>query len=514
MESVKRDFYNELQHYTIIINSSHGKVDEPSLDYDLSLRLSRPTIQTWYGTWTRQSKDLLRDHLSTRRLQPYARAILTGGGAQSEFYRNDITDFLLREYGIKTPHSLTVTLPCSKGGLTQHVLERDSLPATCYWYITQGETYNKSLHRDAKRKPHLRQESEYSDGEVKVHHRLIRLMSYAAKTGFRPRQRLLQTFKVYIEPLGRLHLAIYWSTDRRPEHSSAYNPEGRRKKGLRSHPVMFDSPDLGTHGFQLYGHGEEPYYIVMAFVEMQGDESSLHVTATILDPTFLKSDKFDESKIWTTFSDEIWTPSSSAFVSQGTGATGARCRSDIQSSQHILPTTEGGSDRLRSVSVFASDYGSLDSSDPESDQSSAPDVTGQEVPDARFGVDARVSTKKRAFKDVQQSSIERGRSSRLPVPRKRHTKSQGSVRNPRQRDTAVGSEYSPPFGFSFHSDRSPESFHTPNHSARSAHAFRAPGLSRQPGSDRSSTVRRSSSPVELQGRQHDDMLALLQKVEE
>lgn len=348
-----------------------------------------------------QAKDLLRDHLSTRQHHPYALAIVSGGGSKSAFFLSETTSFLQHQYGIKTPHSLTVPLPCSKGALTQHMLQEDSLPNACHWYIAQSEPYDSKRHRDAKRFARLREHSEYVTGEVMVHDRLVRLMSYTAQEGFQPRRPLLQRFAIEVGPLGRLHLVCYWSERRRAEHSSVYDVEDRRKEGLRSHPVMFDLPDLRHHHFDTHDDGGKHYHLVFAFIEMHGDETSLRVTATIMIPTFSPDRMSERNQEWQSFTDEIWTPSSSPFVSQHTGPTGARCHTRYRDTGRALPTTESRSQRLRSVSVFAPDYGSADLSEDETVQGRNANPIHHESAHADAFVASTRSSRKRAREDPQ-----------------------------------------------------------------------------------------------------------------
>lgn len=525
MESVKQDFYNERQLYTITINSSHGTDGDPLLDYEISLRLPRTTIQTWYDTWVHKGRDLLRDHLSTRQDQPYARAVLTGGGSQSAFFRSEITHFLLQQYNIRTPHSVTVTLACSKGALTQHMFQEDLLPDPCHWYIAQGEEYNKSLHRDAKRRPALR-DSAFVEGEVVVHDRLVRLMTYTARTGFRSREPLMQTFVVEIKPLGRLHMAIYWSTDKpRLEHSSVYNSHDKQHEGLRSCPVMFDLPDLRLHNFALRNDGGIPHFLILAFVEMRGDASSLRIDAAIMAPTFRQTDNFDERKVWRTFTQEIWTPSSSPFVSQSTGMTGARSHSGYQSPQRRPATGESRSSRLRSVSGFVSDYGSVNSSESETDEPSEVDATHDESTHIDLRVGVAGPSKKRPL-EGQQSSSGRRKSDRPLVRQKRYAASQHSIRTKRHHAT-VTSARSPdsdsagasPAEVSLHATSSsglvpPPKLARSVHPAQTVYPSGIPDLVHSPRSASSSTARHSSSPRTLSARKGADTFALLRKVEE
>jgi hypothetical protein len=401
MENVKRDFYNERQSYTIMIHSSHGTSGDSLLDYDFPVSIPRAIIQNWYNIWVDQAKDLLRDHLSTRQHHPYALAIVSGGGSKSAFFLSETTSFLQHQYGIKTPQSLTVPLPCSKGALTQHMLQEDSLPNACHWYIAQSEPYDSKRHRDAKRFARLREHSEYVTGEVMVHDRLVRLMSYTAQEGFQPRRPLLQRFAIEVGPLGRLHLVCYWSERRRAEHSSVYDVEDRRKEGLRSHPVMFDLPDLRHHHFDTHDDGGKHYHLVFAFIEMHGDETSLRVTATIMKPTFSPDRMSERNQEWQSFTDEIWTPSSSPFVSQHTGPTGARCHTRYRDTGRALPTTESRSQRLRSVSVFAPDYGSADLSEDETVQGRNANPIHHESAHADAFVASTRSSRKRAREDPQ-----------------------------------------------------------------------------------------------------------------
>jgi hypothetical protein len=231
-----------------------------------------------------------------------------------------------------------------------------------------------------------------------VHDRLVRLMSYTAQQGFQPRRPLLQRFAIEVGPLGRLHLVCYWSERRRAEHSSVYDLEDRRKEGLRSHPVMFDLPDLRHHRFDTHDDGGKHYHLVLAFIEMHGDETSLRVTATIMKPTFSPDRMSERNQMWQSFTDEIWTPSSSSFVSQHTGPTGARCHTG-----YSLPTTESRSQRLRSVSVFAPDYGSTDLSDDETAEGLGANRIHHDSAHADVFVASTRSSRKRAREDPQSS---------------------------------------------------------------------------------------------------------------
>jgi hypothetical protein len=479
MENVKRDFYDEQRSYTIMIRSSHGNSGRPlpGFDYDFPLSIPRTTIQEWYNTWIDQAKDLLRDHLSTREHHPYALAILSGGGSKSPFFRSETSAFLEQEHGIRTPHSFTVALPCSRGGLTQHVLQEDSLPDSCYWYIAQSEPYDSKRHRDAKRIARLRQESVYVAGEILAHDRLIGLMSYTTQQGFQPRRPLLQRFTFEVGPLGRLHLVCYWSEKRRAEHSSVYDLEDKRKPGLRSYPVMFDLPDLRLHHFPVHYDGRKRYHLVFAFIEMHGGETSLCVTATIMKPTFSQKDSYNKRNVWQTFTDEIWTPSSSPFVSQHTGPTGARCHSGYQDNEFALPTTESRSQRLRIGSVFTPEYGSADSSDDETVQGFEAEPTRSSSARADDFIVSTRSLQKRA-REEPQSPQGRRRSGRLLVRQKFSTTTQSfyspSSIYPVQQDVATPSSQFRP------SVASPPSADSSLDDTPSLDLFRSPDSSSSP----------------------------------
>jgi hypothetical protein len=412
MERVKRDFYNERQSYTIMICSSHGVSGDSSLDYDYPLSIPRDIVQTWYDAWVDKAKKILQDHLETRRDQTYALAILSGGGSKSAFLRSEITAYLHHQWGIRTQHTVTIAQPCSEGSLTQHVLQKDALPDTCHWYIAQSEPYNSKWHLDAKRYARLRQRSTFVDGELLVHDRLVRLMSYAASKGVQPRRPLLQRFAFEVGPLGRLHLLCFWSKTRRAEHSPAYDPKGMRREGLRTYPVMFDLPDLSLHQFAIRDDGGKPYHLVFAFIEMHGDESSIRISATIMKPTFSENDDFDEGQVLNSFFDEIWTPSSSFFTSQHTGSTGARYNSDYDQAQGMRATTDGRSQRLRSMSVPASEYGRAESSDTETSLIPEVNTTWEDSAHANAFATLRPSSRKRVREDSHVSDTRR-RSSRL-----------------------------------------------------------------------------------------------------
>ena len=130
-------------------------------------------------------------------------------------------------------------------------------------------------------------------------------MSYAQPNGFQPRRPLLQRFAIEVGPLGRLHLLCFWSEKRRAEHSPACDPNGVRKQGLRSYPVMFDLPKLRPNHSTVHDGGGKHYHLVLAFFEMHGDESRLRVTAMVMKPTFPERDAFDEQQVWDRLTDEI-----------------------------------------------------------------------------------------------------------------------------------------------------------------------------------------------------------------
>lgn len=515
MESVKRHFYNERQSYTIMIHSSHGISGDPLLEYEFPLSIRRTIIQGWYDEWIGQVKDLLRGHLSTRRHLPYALAILSGGGSKSAFLRREITEFLHQEYGIKTQHTVTVAQPCSEGGLTQHVLQNDALPDPCHWYIAQSEPYNSKRHLDARRCARLRQKSAYVDGEILVHDRLIRLMSYARPNGFQPRRPLLQRFAIEVGPLGRLHLLCFWSEKRRAEHPPACDLNGVRKQGLRSYPVMFDLPDLRPHHFAVHDDGGKHYHLVLAFIEMHGDESSLRVTATVMKPAFSEGDAFDEQQVWDRFTDEIWTPSSSPFVSQHTGSSGARCRSDYRQPQGVHATTEGRTQRLRSVSVLASEYGGAGSSDDETPHITDTNAARKDSAHAGGLVASTSSSRKRTLEE-SQSTEGRHRGGRQLVRQESHAPSPAhphSAVPPRyvQNATRRSSVHSPSAADSPYSGES-------LYDIPSLSAFLSPTAAASPEpvdrSIHSSNTARSFSSRSSPGFEYSDTDVLLRKCEE
>lgn len=134
---------------------------------------------------------------------------------------------------------------------------------------------------------------------------------------------------------------------------------------------------------------------------MNGDEISLRITATIMRPTFSPKRMSEQDQEWKSFTDEIWTPSSSPFVSQYTGPTGARCHSGYHHNNRALPATESRSQRLRSVSVFAPDYGSADLSDDETAQGLKANATHHDSTRADGYVASTRSSRKRARDDPE-----------------------------------------------------------------------------------------------------------------
>ena len=187
--------------------------------------IRRTTIQGWYDEWIGEVKDLLRDHRSTRRLLPYALAILSGWGTKRGIpLERDDEISSSRVQHKDTAYRDGSTAMLERRSDSTRFAERRPLPDPCHWYIAQSESHNSKRHLDARRCARLRQKSAYVDGEIQVHDLLIRLMSYAQPKGFQPRRPLLQRFAIQVGPLGRLHLLCFWSEQGRAEHSPACDP--------------------------------------------------------------------------------------------------------------------------------------------------------------------------------------------------------------------------------------------------------------------------------------------------
>jgi hypothetical protein len=105
-------------------------------------------------------------------------------------------------------------------------------------------------------------------------------------------------------------------------------------------------------------------------------------------------------------------PSSSFFTSQHTGSTGARYNSDHDQAQGMRATTDGRSQRLRSMSFPASEYGRAESSDTETSLIPEVNTTWEDSAHANAFVNLRPSSRKRVREDSHVSDTRR-RSSRL-----------------------------------------------------------------------------------------------------
>jgi hypothetical protein len=368
------------------VRSSHGQSGVEGRAHNKVFRFSRDMILGFYHTWIEEVKQELRKHISTKSEEAFAGAIIVGGGSRSVMFQEEIAAFL-GTYSIRVLPSKACEFPCSEGGLTQHFFEKDALPIHCVWYISRTEEYCEQTHPDAKLHENLQRLSEYDSSVKVVHDRLAKIKQYSSHQGFEPRRKqrlLLEVFvKTHEDPAqrrrGRLDIPLFWSEVVHDEHAPGYTPEGQRVKGLRSYPVMFDLPkdeEFGRAGFQKHSRpGEDPYYLAHAFVDMHGDASGLVMNATIMKAKFAKKSKglqFVHDLVWfSPASQIIWTPTSSHFVSQYTGATDVQCRFNTQDE---LPAGEPTREETPlAIGVSSRPSGSLD-------QSPTGDPLGQALP--------------------------------------------------------------------------------------------------------------------------------------
>jgi hypothetical protein len=334
--------------FVFIAQSSHGQVGVAGLSDSWQVKFNRTTILRFYDIWIRKIKLKLYEHLSTKNGEDYACAILAGKPFRSAILEEAITK-VLATYRIRVRKTGYCQLPCSQGGLTQHIFEKDALPNPCFWYISQAEEHHQErakLHPDVELHGNIQRPSQYEPDVQVVHDRFMKMMlQYSASEGFSPKipRRLLQEVLVKIprdssnSQRDLLHIPLYWSNVPREEHSAVFDFEGKRQEGLRSYPVMFELPEaerLEVMGFaKQEPQGTDPYYLIHVFVELHGDASSLAMSVTFMLPSFARRPRdrrqFRNDQVWfKSHSQTIWTPTSSHFPNQFITSTDARSRFD------------------------------------------------------------------------------------------------------------------------------------------------------------------------------------------
>lgn len=356
--------------------SSHGQTGVEGLDHHWVVPFSRTEILGFYTNWIGKVMALLREHLKTKIDVVYAGAILVGGGSKSAMLHEAIAIFL-RTYNIDILKGVTCEFPCSRGGLTLHFFDKDTLPESCFWYISRSEVYCPLEHPDASLHESLRFRSDYDGNIVIVEDRLTEIKRYSASGGFLPRKkrRILLEVCVKMSPEREdgLHLYLYWSQTHRNEHSPVYDPHGARVPGLVSCPVEFPLPTaaakLGEMGFKTQEpFGQDPYYLLHVFVDMEGSTSRIIMNATFMKPSFIRKSpglQFKHNQEWITSSKVVWTPTASHFPSQYTRAVNDQSRFDPHDEP---PTGEPASEQTAAIDPSALLSGSQGHTDSVSRQ--------------------------------------------------------------------------------------------------------------------------------------------------
>jgi len=360
--SVKPEIDNAGDHRVFVFTaqSSHGQTGIEGLSHSWHFEFPRATILTFYDIWTNRIKLKLDEHLSTKKDEDYACAILAGKPFQSAILEETITR-ILATYNIRVRKSGYCQFPCSQGGLTQHIFEKDTLPSPCFWYISQAEEHHQDTaleHPDVELHDSIQRPSQYEPEVQVVHDRFTKVMlQYSTSEGFSPKtaRRLLQEVRVKVPQDSssrrreRLHIPLYWSTIPREEHSPVFDFQGKRQEGLRSYPVMFELPEpeeLEAMGFaKQEPQGTDPYYLIHVLVELHGNVSSLVMIVNFMLPSFAQKPRdrrqFKNDQLW--FKSEpqtTWTPTSSHFPNQFITSTNGQTRFDPHSElPPVAPTT-------------------------------------------------------------------------------------------------------------------------------------------------------------------------------
>lgn len=383
-DGVKREIDTPGKHeFSFLAQSSHGQSGVEGLSHHEVFQFSRNKILQFYSNWIEYVKQELKKHLSTKVGETFAGVIMVGGGTRSAMLKENLAEFLAT-YGIHVLTKVVCELPCSQGGLTQHCFERDTLPSPCFWYISRTEPYCETTHPDAKLHENLQLPSEFDPTVTVVHDRLIKIKQFSEQEGFLPKKnrRLLLEVRVLMHDdpskrrQGRLHIPLLWSEIPRNEHSPVYTHQGQRLHGLRDYSVMFDLPKPDVFKQKRFKKhkpkGQQPYYLLHVFVDMQGDASSLVMNATIMKANFARKSKglqFRYDLAWfSPHSHTIWTPNSSHFVSQYTGTSDIHTRFNTQDESAAKTADEPAGEAALAVDALNHSSRSIDFPDDSPDQ--------------------------------------------------------------------------------------------------------------------------------------------------
>ena len=335
--------------FDLRVHSLHGKVMPGSLS-QLTISIPRTTFMEWYKTWTDPAVGLLERHLSTQSGHTpgqYAWALFTGGGANSPHFCREM-EKVLSKYSILVGNPRPVISPCSSGALLQHFFQDDGLPPNAYFHICQTEDYDKYKHLGAVGHK-LKRRSEFVRGLEVVHDRVVTIGQSSNQQQFTSKGLFKQEFHVDALRPGRVHVDLFWSEKYLRAHSALKDAHGKHVDGVRKYPLMYiDVVDLTNHGFELHdddGNGDNPYYVVQAFVHMESTRDSLLLTLYLMQWGFLLPTKavknevtdgydvqpFDDSYVLQQHTEEVWRKDCSHFVTSNT-----------VSRPHSQPTRQGG----------------------------------------------------------------------------------------------------------------------------------------------------------------------------
>jgi hypothetical protein len=320
----------------VTVYSDHQDVVPDSKElYQVDIYISRPLFLSWYAFWTDPAKKLLEEHLilDTQSDKKITCALLTGGGAKSREFRKQM-DTVLSKEGIQIGAEIVCNSPCSAGALLQHFFRKDTLPPNAHFYISQTECYDKDKHSDAKRKKSLIHQSKFDTTQHVVYHRLRRVMQSSKESdvvSFVSEGYIPQVFYVEAgEKFARIHIDLFWSLKNISQHQPLNTPQGKRRRDVRSYPLMFiDYDTFRDNGFQVFQDDDEnngtPHFVVKGFVRMEGTNESLVFTVYLMKhyyefpPHALDVQPFADDDVLKQHKDEVWHKSSSHFVSSSSG---------------------------------------------------------------------------------------------------------------------------------------------------------------------------------------------------
>lgn len=348
-DQVKQGFPGRDRLYSLRISGGDGAEITSTTIY-----LEHELIKEWYDAWIERAVQLLRSHIE--RITEWAEeqdtdldfayAFLSGGGMRSSLLRAAMGQVLEdSEYRCKVKYP-TTRLPCARGALMHHTFQVDTLPSRMNFFVTVYEPYMQKLH-GVKTK---RKDSEWASDFKVTQDRLYRIISYDNGT-FTNQRMIAITFNVAAEPLGRLHVDLYWSLDDYEDSSALKDQSGKIHKGIRSFPLAFaDIPDLKDLNFQLNNRNGKggSYYIVRGWVELKQVNGKLVLMLALMEhdyqlpwtvaggPRVVKmkprtyatvpetAADLDQKKIIYQKTMEVWDKDSSHFVTNSTGTCVSR----------------------------------------------------------------------------------------------------------------------------------------------------------------------------------------------